>query len=187
MGRNSLNSILTTAHLTQFIDHFPPDNLLREFDFADFTMLNLGLEEIYGPRGGRGMALRAGRAIFPEALKNFGTLAGVDDRRFKVLPLPSKLKIGLSAMANIFSQISDQETDVRETPDSYYYSIHRCPVCWGRERVDTPVCFITAGLLQEGLLWVSGGNEFSVKETLCAATGHGICEFEIIKEPITNR
>ena len=27
----------------------------KEFDFADFTALNIALEEMYGPRGGRGL------------------------------------------------------------------------------------------------------------------------------------
>ena len=40
-----------------------------------------------GPRGGRGLALRAGRATFADALRGFGALAGVGDLAFKVLPL----------------------------------------------------------------------------------------------------
>src|SRR4030042_4300659 len=95
MGKNGLNAILNLAHLPHVIDHYPPDNLEREFNFADFSALNLALEEMYGPRGGRGLALRAGRAAFAEALRNFGALAGVGDLAFKVLPLAAKLKIGL--------------------------------------------------------------------------------------------
>jgi len=35
-----------------------------------------GLETVYGARGGRGIALRIGRATFSMGLKNFGALAG---------------------------------------------------------------------------------------------------------------
>lgn len=76
MGRNGLNAILNLAHLSKIINNYPPDNLSREFDFADFSALNLALEELYGQRGGRSLALRAGRATFDDALRNFGTLAG---------------------------------------------------------------------------------------------------------------
>jgi predicted hydrocarbon binding protein len=184
MGKNGLNAILNLAHLPHLIDHYPPDNLDREFNFADFSAFNLALEEMYGPRGGRGLALRAGRAAFADALRNFGALAGVGDLAFKVLPLQTKLRIGIPAMARIFSQISDQLTTVQERENEFIYTIHRCPVCWGRHGADKPVCFVAVGLLQEGLKWLSGGNEFRVNESRCVAMGDEVCEFVIQKMPI---
>jgi len=185
MGKNGLNAILNLAHLPHLIDNYPPDNLEREFNFADFSALNLALEEMYGPRGGRGLALRAGRATFDDSLRNFGALAGVGDLAFKVLPLQAKLRIGIPAMARIFSQISDQYSTVEEKENEFIYTIHRCPVCWGRPRVDKPVCFIAGGLLQAGLKWVSGGNEFRVNESKCVAMGDDVCDFVIQKTPIS--
>jgi hypothetical protein len=41
-------------------------------------------------------------------LRHFGALAGAGDLAFKVLPLGTKLKIGIPAMAKVFSQVSDQ-------------------------------------------------------------------------------
>jgi predicted hydrocarbon binding protein len=185
MGKNGLNAILNLAHLPHLIDNYPPDNLDREFNFSDFSALNLALEEMYGPRGGRGLALRAGRAAFDDALRNFGALAGVGDLAFKVLPLQAKLKIGIPAMAKIFSQISDQYTTVKEAENEFIYIIHRCPVCWGRTGSDKPVCFVATGLLQEGLKWVSGGNEFRVNESKCCAMDDEVCEFIIQKTPVS--
>ncbi len=185
MGKNGLNAILNLAHLSPLIDNYPQDNLERAFDFADYTAVNLALEEMYGPRGGRGLALRAGRALFADALRNFGALAGVGDLAFKVLPLPAKLRIGIPAMAKIFSQVSDQHTTLREDGNEIIYTIHRCPVCWGRSSMNKPVCFIAVGLLQEGLKWVSGGSEFRVNESKCMAMGDDVCEFVIQKAPLT--
>ncbi|MCJ7702038.1 MAG: 4-vinyl reductase [Anaerolineales bacterium] len=184
MGKNGLNAILNLASLSQLIGHFPEDNLHKGFDFSDISAINLALEEMYGPRGGRGLALRAGRATFSDALRDFGALAGAGDLAFKVLPLHAKLRIGVPAMAKIFSQMSDQVSTVIEREDAFIYTIHRCPVCWGRKDLDKPVCFIAVGLLQEGLKWVSGGNEFRVNESKCVATGDGVCEFVIMKTPL---
>lgn len=183
MGENGLKAILNLAHLPHLIDNLPPDNLHREFNFADFSAFNLALEEMYGPRGGRGLALRAGRAAFADALRNFGALAGAGDLAFKVLPLSTKMRIGLPAMARIFSQISDQHSTVQERETDFVYTIHRCPVCWGRNRTDKPVCYVAVGLLQEGLKWLSGGNEFRVNETRCIAMGDTVCEFIVQKTP----
>lgn len=184
MGKNGLNAILNLAGLNHYVDNYPADNLEKTFDFADLSSINIALEEMYGPRGGRGLALRAGRATFADALRNFGALAGAGDLAFKVLPLQAKMRIGIPAMAKIFSQVSDQHSTVEERENEFVYTIHKCPVCWGRSGVDKPVCFIAVGLLQEGLKWVSGGNEFRVNESRCVALGDEICEFIIQKEPI---
>lgn len=183
MGRNGVNAILNLANLPNLMENLPPDNLEKAFDFADVSAIMGALEEMYGPRGGRGLALRAGRATFSEGLRNFGALAGVGDLAFKVLPLQAKLRIGLPAMAKIFSQISDQLSTVEEKDDHLIYTIHRCPVCHGRH-TDKPDCYIATGLLQESLKWVSGGSEFRVNESKCIAMGDPTCEFIIYKEPI---
>lgn len=183
MGRNGLNALLNLIGLVSYTKDLPPNNLNREFDFADFASINQGVFDIYGPRGGRGLSLRGGRATFDKGLKDFGALAGVSDIAFKVLPLGTKLRIGLPALARVFSQFSDQVSYVENYDDHFLYSIDRCPVCWGRHS-DRPICFVAAGLLQESLSWVSGGKDFRVDEINCIATGGSSCLFRIEKEPI---
>src|SRR5690606_34188067 len=95
MGTNGLNAILNLAGLSDIVGNLPPDNLEKGFDFADFTALNIALEEMYGPRGGRGLALRAGRATFADALRGFGALAGVGAPGFKGRRTNAKLNTGL--------------------------------------------------------------------------------------------
>ena len=184
MGKNGLNAILNLAGLPNYVEHYPADNLEKGFDFVELSAIGTALEEMYGPRGGRGLALRAGRATFSDALKNFGALAGVADLAFVVLPLHAKLRIGLPAFAKIFVQLTDQITTVEERDNEFIWTIHRCPCCWGRHGADKPVCYIATGLLQESLKWVSGGGEFRVNESKCVAAGNEVCEFVIQKEPI---
>ncbi len=183
MGRNGLNAILNLANQSHLINNYPPDNLDRAFDFADFSSINGALEEMYGPRGGRGLALRAGRATFTNALKNFGALAGVGDMAFKVLPLSAKLRIGIPAMAKVFSATSDQLSTVEEKETHYVYTIHRCPVCWGR-KTDKPACFIATGLLLSGGTWISGGKEFRITQVSAKSAGDPVCNFIIDKDPL---
>jgi hypothetical protein len=178
-----LNAVLNMAKLSHLIDNYPPEDMEKRFDFADFASLNAALEEMYGPRGGRGLALRAGRAGFARGLQGFGALVGASDLAFKVLPLGTKLKLGLPMMAAVFNQFSDQISRVEEKEDHFVYYIDRCPVCWGR-KTDKPVCFAATGLLQEGLRWVSGGKEFRVDETTCIGMGDPACTYLIYKEPV---
>jgi len=182
VGKNGLNTILNLANLEHFVDNLPPNNLNQEFNFSYYSAISLALEEMYGPRGGRGLALRAGRATFSDFLRNFGAFAGARDLAFKILPVHIKIKIGLLAMARNFTQISDQHSTVHETEDEYIYTVHQCSVCWGRSEEEKPVCFVITGLLQEGLNWFSGGKEFRVNESKCVAKGDEVCEFIIQKQ-----
>ncbi len=183
MGKNGLNAVLRLAGLPHLIDNYPPPNLAKEFEFADYSALNGALEEMYGPRGGRGLELRAGRASFARGLQGLGALSGASDLAFKVLPLGAKLKAGLPAMAKVFTKISDQKSTVENRGDHYVYIMNPCPVCWGR-KADQPICFAGRGLLEEGLHWLSGGRKFRVEEIECVAMGHSTCTYAIYKEPI---
>lgn len=183
MGKNGLNSVLHSADLDRLIDNYPPDNLKKEFDFAEFAALNQGLDDTYGPRGGRVFALRGGKASVKAGLDAFGAAVGISGLAMKVLPLSAKLKIGLPAMAKIFTTFSDQTSLVTEGQDHYVYTIKQCPVCWGRHS-DRAICHGAVGLLQGGVHWVSGGRDFTVVETQCKAMGDEDCVFEIFKEPL---
>ena len=123
MGKNGINAVLNMAKLGHFIDDYPPDDLKREFDFADFGALNQALEDMYGPRGARGLGLRMGRASFAHVIRDFGSMVGMADLAFKVLPLSTKLKVGIRAMAETFTKISDQTSRVEEDEENIFHLV----------------------------------------------------------------
>jgi predicted hydrocarbon binding protein len=88
-------------------------------------------------------------------------------------------------MTRIFSQISNQTTTVEEDEACFRYILQQCPDCWGWKRTESATCFYGAGLLEEGLKWISGGSEFQVNETMCMAKGDKTCEYSINKTPIS--
>ncbi len=184
MGTNGIKAVLNLAKVPELIDNYPPNTLAREFDFADFGAIGQSIEEMYGPRGGRGLALRAGRAAFAQGLSEFGSVIGASELAFKVIPMQTKVKVGLKAMAETFTKFSDQPSDVTDGDDYFIYTIYRCPVCWGRKSDDRHICYGAVGILQEGLRWVSGGKDFKVEEVECVAAGAENCVFHIFKEPL---
>jgi predicted hydrocarbon binding protein len=183
MGTNGIKAVLNLAKVPELIGNYPPNNLSREFDFADFGAIGSAIEEMYGPRGGRGLALRAGRASFAQGLSEFGSVIGASELAFKVIPLGTKVKVGLKAMAETFTKFSDQISEVEESDEYFVYTIRRCPVCWGRT-AEKPICYGAIGILQEGLRWVSGGKDFRVEEILCRAVGDENCVFHVFKDPL---
>jgi predicted hydrocarbon binding protein len=184
MGTNGIKAVLNLAKIPELIGNYPPNNRAREFDFSDFGAIGNAIEEMYGPRGGRGLALRAGRASFAQGLSEFGSVVGASELAFKVIPMSTKVKVGLKAMAETFSMFSDQKTSVDEADDHFIYTIYSCPVCWGRSSEDRTICYGAVGVLQEGLRWASGGKDFKVEELECHAAGADNCVFRIHKEPL---
>lgn len=188
MGEHGLSATLELADLSALNDHYPEDNLAREFDFAALARLNAALDELYGSRGGRGMALRAGRAWFARGMTSFGALTGVSDPAFRALPPETRCRIVLGALAEIFSRFSDQRSWVDETETAFHFHAQPSPTAWDQQ-ADRPICHLLVGLLQEAMRWASNGREYTVRETYCAAVGglaaNTACQFVINKQPIS--
>jgi predicted hydrocarbon binding protein len=183
MGNRGLSAILSMAGLEAYMDNPPPDTLARQFDFAHMAALNESLERMYGARGGRGIALRIGRATFSMGLKDFGAMAGMATPAFQALSLEKRADIGVHALAAIFTNFTDQTTSVQMSPDAYQLIVETSPMAWGRT-ADRPVCHALSGIIQEGMRWSSRSYEFHVQETACRATGSQQCIFRINKNPI---
>ncbi len=184
VGSEAMAAVLNLTNTPEWINHYPPDNLSREVDFVDFSAIGAALERLYGLRGERGLGLHAGKACFSRGVSEFGSVSGLGELAFKPLPFHTKLKIGLKALAEAFTQFSDQVTRVNEAEDHFIYTIHRCPVCWGRTS-QKPICYIAAGIIQAGLHWFTNGQVFEVEEVACQAMGDEACVFHIPKKPLT--
>jgi predicted hydrocarbon binding protein len=144
--------------------------------------LQEALENLYGPLGGRGVALRSGRVCFKYGLREFGPVLGVTDLAFRLLPMNEKISAGASVFADIFNRFSDQRVTLEETEEYLFWHIERCPVCWGRH-TESPVCHLAVGILQESMFWVSSGKYFTVEETQCISRGDPACTIRIEKQP----
>ncbi len=185
IGNAALQALLNLAHLNQYIDELPLANLEKSFEFSDFSAIFMALEELYGIRGGRVLALRSGRITFGNTIANFGVLAGTADLAFTALSSNRKSKITLSAIAKIFSEISDQRTSVKESATEFHYTVHRNPICWERKDEEKPICYFHVGLLEEAMHQIAGGSEFRVDESECQAMGELTCNFIIQKEALS--
>ena len=170
MGQHGLDEALAKAGIAQA----PPDDLAREFPIERIAALNSALDEMYGSRGGRGMALRAGRAWFAQGMKGFGALGGVADPAFRLLSLDDRVKLALQAQAEIFTRFSDQRSHVEVKANDFRFVAENSPFAWGCS-AEKPICHPLVGLLQECVRWASNGRDYTVRETHCIATGEAAC------------
>ena len=180
LGKDGLVRVLTDAQKSRWLENYPPNNLERDFDFENLGEIQATLDQLYGPRGGQGLALRVGRASFKYGLREFGPILGITDLAFRLLPLPQKLAKGAGLFAETFNKYSDQRVRVTNTETEIHWYIDRCPVCWNRQTTH-PSCNLAVGILQEALYWISGGKHFNVEETECIAQGSPNCKIVIDK------
>jgi predicted hydrocarbon binding protein len=183
IGRNGINAVLNLASLSTLIENYPPDDTNLDFSFSTVSNLTGMLEQVYGPHGGRGLALRIGRACFNYGIRQYGKQLGLTETAFRLLPLPTKLQTGAKAFAGLFNTFTDQNVQLEEEDGKLLWHIERCPLCWER-KTHEPVCHLAVGVLQEALYWLSGGKVFHVEEKTCIAAGDNACTIVIDQTPI---
>ncbi|MCC6298669.1 MAG: 4-vinyl reductase [Anaerolineales bacterium] len=178
MGRNGVNALLKLASHQSLIENYPSDDTKLAFPFSTVGALGGTLEQAYGPRGGRGLATRIGRACFNYGVRQYSAQMGLTEMAFRLLPLPAKLNAGARAFAELFNNFTDQRVRIEGDEKKLLWHIERCPLCWGRQSHE-PVCHLAVGLLQEALYWISGGKIFNVEEQTCIAMGDKTCTIMI--------
>jgi len=183
LGRNGLNAVLKVAGLHNLLGGYPPNNFDPGFPFEDLSAISQSLEDMYGPRGGRGVALRAGRASLKYGLRDFGPITRTSELSFRLLPLNMKLATGAEVFAETFNEYTDQIVRLEMQPDVLLWINERCPICWGRT-TKQPCCHLAVGILQETFYWLSGGKNFMVEEITCIAMGDETCTIRIDRQPL---
>jgi predicted hydrocarbon binding protein len=183
LGRGGVNAVLNLAGLSVYINDYPAYNQDLKFPFVHLSLLQSSLESAYGPRAGRGLALRVGRACLKYGMREFGPELGLTDLAFRLLPLQTKLKTGSEAFAALFNKYTDQQVRLERDEKTIFWHIDRCPLCWERQ-AESPCCHLAVGLLQEALFWVSGGKYFEVEEKKCIACGDSACTILIDRTPM---
>ena len=183
MGRIGVTTVLNLARLQHRVGDYPPNDFVQGFSFDELGQLLQALDEMYGPRGGRGLARRAGQACFKLGIKDFGPMLGIADLAFRLLPLGVKLRVGFEVLAQMLSRFTDNLVRLGEDKQYYHWIMERCGACWGR-RSDSPCCHLAVGILEEGLYWVGGGRSFYVEEVSCIATGEHACTVMVGKQPL---
>jgi predicted hydrocarbon binding protein len=183
IGRSGLNAMLNLSSLSHLIVNCPPDDEKKAVSFETISQLQHALEQEYGPHGGHGLAVRAGRVFFSSGLRTYGPKLGLNETDFRLQPPGLKLLDVLDAITEFFNQNTDQQVILEQSEQSFLWRIERCPWCWEREEYE-PVCHFVVGMLQEALYWVSGGKYYNVVEETCIAQGEPACLIVIDRAPL---
>ncbi len=141
IGKDAVRSVFNLSSLASYADEYPEARPEKTFPFKAVTQLQESLEQVFGPQGGRGTALRIGRACFQYGLREYGSMLGMTEMAFRLLPLPTKIHSGAKLFADLFNKQTDQVVRIEEKDDKLFWHIERCPLCWERKTTRTGLPF----------------------------------------------
>ncbi|HZU87154.1 MAG TPA: 4-vinyl reductase [Anaerolineaceae bacterium] len=136
--------------------------------------VHAALQEMYGMRGGQGVALRAGQSAYKTLLRRQGMQMGLFSNQFRLLPTHARIRLGLEALAEQISLLWNEKVTIAEDGRYWIWRTEHCPLCADLHTA-YPSCYFTIGFLQGFLSWTAGGKNYLVAETECVAMGHPAC------------
>ena len=182
LGQDATKEVIGAAGLPQYQEQFPLNDLELAFPFEYVAQLQAASEGIYGVEQGKVINRKIGRTCLTTGLQQFNPLLGIADLPARLMPLGLKMNIGFDMFAMVFNRFTDQVVRLGDDSLGYLWIIDRCPVCWGRS-TDYPCCDLAVGILEEAIMWATGGRVFEVEQISCVAMGHENCTIRIGKRP----
>lgn len=140
-----------------------------------YASLQAAMRTYFG-RGARGVLLRVGQSLWSRLLDDSGLRGRTQAAVIRRLPLNGRCKQTLELLARLLGAPGD--ITVHTLDLDLLLADHASPTTLG-SRTDSPICFVTQGLIRESLHWATGQN-YDVEETSCKSCGEDACEFKII-------
>ena len=176
IGHETFRAVLSKAGLPKEWAH--PIHFLALDDERTayaYSTLQSAIRTYYG-RGARGILMRIGSKLWDELLNESALGIKAQSAFIRGLPKPLRRKPALELLARILSTVNGKMTV--HTLDLDLLLVDQISPTTLNQSDDTPVCFVTFGLIRECLYWADG-QEHDIEERACRAMGAHQCEFKI--------
>jgi predicted hydrocarbon binding protein len=176
IGRETYHAVLSKSGLSH-------DWRLPEFFLAmdgsqtaeAYANLQAALRTYYG-RGARGILLRIGTKLWQPLLDGASLGMKAQAALVRGLPKTLKRKPALELLSGILG--ADRGDITVHTLDLDLLLVDQTSPTTLKQQDDSPMCFVTLGLIRECLYWATG-EEHDIEERACRGTGAHQCEFKI--------
>lgn len=177
-GKNGVSTVLNLASLRKWTDAYPPDDLDKQIDFADFAKINQSLEDLFGSKGGRSLSRQAGWTIFDHNLINLPRMEEAIEGAQADHSPEERFHLAIKTLSDVLNEISDITSTTEITQNKSLISITTCPVCWGRSE-NSPICSTLLGIIERNIAVFADGMDYAILEDECIAAGDSGCVFII--------
>lgn len=176
LGHDTFSAVLLKSGLPEEWAHPAHFSALDDSRTAQaYSRLQSALRTYYG-RGARGILLRIGSKLWDHLLDD--STFGLKAQAVFLLGLPKSLrrKPALELLARFLS-VTQGDVTVHNLDLDLLLVDQTSPTTLDQSD-DTPICFVTLGLIRECLYWADG-QEHDIEEHTCRALGARQCEFKI--------
>ncbi|MBL8063144.1 MAG: 4-vinyl reductase [Anaerolineales bacterium] len=140
-----------------------------------YANLQLALRTYYG-RGARGTLIRLGEKLWEPLLSDAPFAIRTQASLIRRLPKALKRKPALELLAGLLG-VKRGDITVHSL-DLDLLLVDRSSPATVEQKDDSPICYVTLGLIRECLYWATG-EQHDIEERACRAVGAGQCEFKI--------
>ena len=175
IGHETFSAVLSKAGLPEewaHPSHFMALDVGRTAQA--YARLQSALRTYYG-RGARGILLRIGAKLWDHLLDDSSFGLKAQAALIRGLPKSARRKPALELLARILGATNISV----HTLDLDLLLVDQTSPTTLDQSDDTPICFVTLGLIRECLYWADG-KEHDIEERACRALGARQCEFKII-------
>ncbi|KPL76558.1 hypothetical protein ADN00_11415 [Ornatilinea apprima] len=183
VGHPGMLAILRRAGLTDSLAGLLVNNWEKTFPYAAYQKIIAAVREIYGERGYRALAYRAGKNSFAET---FGGLPAVKTAKEQLAQMGDerlRLHLAMQTLAEAMEGTSIQRVEVSLRGLSASLRVDFCFECWDSPLTHEPICYGLVGSARGALAYLLGRDDYLVREVHCTAAGDDFCELEIKPPP----
>lgn len=176
IGSDTYHGVLSNSGLSR--DWRSPDFFLSmdSTEAAEaYAKLQSAMRTYYG-RGARGILLRMGSNLWGALLDDASFAIKAQFALARGLPKTVRRKPALDLLAGRLGAARGDIKTHSQHPDLLFVD-YASPTAQA-QREDSPICFVTLGLIRECLHWATG-EEHDIEERSCKAAGGRHCEFKI--------
>lgn len=176
LGHDTFSAILLKSNLPREWAHAAHFSALDDAHTAQpYSQIQLALRTYYG-RGARGILLRIGAKLWNHLLDDSAFGLKAQSVFLRGLPKSLRRKPALELLARFLS--ATQGSVAVHSLDLDLLLVDQASPTTLNQSDDTPICFVTHGLIRECLYWADG-QEHDIEERACRALGARHCEFKI--------
>lgn len=176
IGHETFTAVLSKAGLPKEWAHSSHFLGLDEIQIAEsYSTLQSAIRIYYG-RGARGILIRIGTKLWQSLLDSSSIGIKAQAVLIRGLSKSARRKPALELLARILSAIKGSITV--HTQDLDLLLVDQASPTTLNQSDDTPICFVTFGLIRECLYWADG-QEHDIEERACRTMGAQQCEFKI--------
>jgi predicted hydrocarbon binding protein len=176
IGHDTFSAVLSKAGLPKEWDdpaYFAAFDKTRSAQA--YSRLQFALRTYYG-RGARGILLRLGTKLWQKLLDDAPLGVRAQVALLRGLPKSMRRKSALELLARILG-LKKGDITIHSLDLDLLLVDQASPTTLDRSD-DSPICFVTFGLIRECLYWAAG-EEYDIEERACRGMGARQCEFKI--------